>query len=79
MLQLSCNGLTQHFNKVQFIAGTNAKVMSLTDFVKPIVLYRGSKWLSGLKRPTHTQTERFYCVTSYVTEKLRKLLGFDRQ
>ena len=26
-----------------------------------------------IKRPTHSQTERFYCVTSYLTEKLSKL------
>jgi len=28
---------------------------------------------------TLSQTERFYCVTSYLTEKLSKLRSFDRQ
>jgi hypothetical protein len=32
-----------------------------------------------LKRGIHSQTERFYCVTSYLTEELSKLRSFDRQ
>jgi hypothetical protein len=34
----------------------------------------GSEWFSvqvvlAVKHPLHSQTERFYCVTSYLTEK----------
>jgi len=32
------------------------------------------------KRPIHSQTQRFYCVTSYITEKkTSKMRSFDRQ
>ena len=28
---------------------------------------------------TLSETERFYCVTTYLTEELSKLRGFDKQ
>jgi hypothetical protein len=33
--------------------------------------------VTPLKHPIHSQTERFYCVMSYLTEKLSKLRSFD--
>jgi hypothetical protein len=43
------------------------------------ILYRDKVSAGRPLSALYTQTERFYCVTSYLTEKLSKLRSFDRQ